>query len=96
MIEAAAVFSALARHLEDFVIIMVLLLVNGVIGFSEEHQAGNTIAAFKAKLAINARVKRAGKWLALPARQLVPGDVIRIRIDIIPTGARVREGIPLR
>jgi H+-transporting ATPase len=76
MIEAAAVFSALVRHWEDFAIILVLLVVNAIIGFWEEYQAGNTIAALKAKLAITARVKRGGAWTALPARELVPGDVI--------------------
>jgi len=96
MIEAAAVFSALASHWEDFAIIVVLLLVNGVIGFWEEYQAGNTIAALKASLAITARVKRMGRWLALPARELVPGDVIRIRIgDIIPADARLLDGDPV-
>ena len=96
MIEAAAVFSALARHWEDFAIIMVLLVVNGVIGFWEEYQAGNTIAALKARLAITARVKRGGQWRALAARELVPGDVIRLRIgDIIPADARLLEGDPV-
>jgi H+-transporting ATPase len=51
----------------------------------EEHQAGNAIAALKAKLAIKARVKRDGKWANPAARELVPGDVIRIRLgDIVP------------
>ena len=96
MIEAAVVFSALASHWEDFAIIIVLLLANGVIGFWEEFQAGNTIAALKASLAITARTKRMGKWLALPARELVPGDVIRLRIgDIIPADARLLEGDPV-
>jgi len=68
MIEAAVVLSAAARHWPDFAIILVLLLANGVVGFWEEHQAGNAIAALKAKLAITARVKRDGKW---PARRQV-------------------------
>ncbi len=96
MIEAAAVFSALVRHWEDLAIILVLLLVNAIIGFWEEYQAGNTIAALKAKLAITARVKRGGAWTALPARELVPGDIIRLRIgDIIPADARLLDGDPI-
>ena len=51
MIEAAAVLSAAVNHWPDFVIIMVLLLANAVVGFWEEYQAGNAIAALKACLA---------------------------------------------
>jgi H+-transporting ATPase len=96
MIEAAAILSALVRHWPDFFIIIVLLLANAVIGFWEEFQAGNAIAALKAKLAIKARVRRDGKWSALPARELVPGDIIRIRLgDIVPADARILEEEPV-
>ena len=97
MIEAAVVLSAVARHWPDFGIILVLLCANAVVGFWEERQAGNAIAALKAKLAINARVKRDGKWVTPPARELVPGDVIRMRLgDIVPADARLLEGDPVQ
>ncbi|MEZ6097821.1 MAG: plasma-membrane proton-efflux P-type ATPase [Pirellulaceae bacterium] len=93
MIEVAAVLSALVRHWADFAIILTLLLVNAIVGFWEEFQAGNAIAALKAKLALGARVKRGGKWLSVPARELVPGDLIRVRLgDIVPADARLLEG----
>ncbi|MCA9200463.1 MAG: HAD-IC family P-type ATPase, partial [Planctomycetales bacterium] len=93
MIEVAAVLSALVRHWADFAIILTLLVVNAVVGFWEEFQAGNAIAALKAKLALEARVKRGGQWLSVPARELVPGDVIRVRLgDIVPADARLLEG----
>ncbi len=93
MIEVAVVLSAVARHWPDFGIILLLLLANAVVGFWEEHQAGNAIAALKAKLAIKARVKRDGKWINPAARDLVPGDVIRLRLgDIVPADARLLEG----
>ena len=96
MIEAAVILSAVARHWPDFGIILVLLLANAVVGFWEEHQAGNAIAALKAKLAIKARVKRDGKWVTPPARELVPGDVIRVRLgDIVPADARLLDGDPV-
>ncbi|HEY5590577.1 MAG TPA: HAD-IC family P-type ATPase, partial [Paludibacter sp.] len=77
-------------------IILVLLLANAVVGFWEEHEAGNAIAALKAKLAINARVLRDGKWITPPASELVPGDVIRLRLgDIVPADARLLEGDPV-
>jgi len=93
MIEAAVILSAVARHWPDFAIILLLLLANAVVGFWEEHQAGNAIAALKAKLAVKARVKRDGKWTTPEARELVPGDVIRLRLgDIVPADARLLAG----
>ena len=96
MIEAAVILSAVARHWPDFGIILLLLLANAVVGFWEEHQAGNAIAALKATLAIKARVKRDGKWITPAARELVPGDIIRLRMgDIVPADARLLEGDPV-
>ena len=96
MIEAAVILSAVARHWPDFGIILVLLLANAVVGFWEEREAGNAIEALKAKLAIKARVKRDGKWVNPAARELVPGDVIRMRLgDIVPADARLLDGDPM-
>ncbi len=96
MIEAAVILSGMVRHWLDFFIILLLLVSNAVVGFWEEHQAGNAIAALKAKLAINAKVKRDGKWVTPAARELVPGDVIRVRLgDIVPADARLLEGDPV-
>ena len=93
MIEAAVILSAIDKHWPDFSIILVLLLANAVVGFMEEHEAGNAIEALKAKLAVKARVKRDGEWTTPPARELVPGDVIRLRLgDIVPADARLLDG----
>ena len=93
MIEVAVVLSAVDRHWPDFAIILTLLVANAVVGFWEEHQAGNAIAALKAKLAVGARAMRDGKWTTPPARELVPGDIIRLRLgDIVPADARLLEG----
>ena len=96
MIEAAVILSGVVRHWPDFFIIFLLLLANAVVGFWEEREAGNAIAALKAKLAIKARVIRDGKWVNPPARELVPGDVIRVRLgDIVPADARLLVGDPV-
>ncbi len=97
MIEAAVVLSAVAQHWPDFTIILLLLLANAVIGFWEEHQAGNAIAALKAKLAMKAQVKRDGQWTTVESRELVPGDVVHVRLgDIVPADARLLDGDPLQ
>ena len=93
MIEVAVILSAAVGHWPDFFIILLLLLANALVGYTEERQAGNAIEALKAKLAINARVLRDGEWGTTAARDLVPGDVIRLRLgDVIPADARLLEG----
>jgi H+-transporting ATPase len=93
MIEAAVILSGVVRHWLDFFVILVLLCSNAVVGFWEEHQAGNAIEALKAKLAVKAKVKRDGKWVDPNASDVVPGDVIRLRLgDIVPADARLLEG----
>jgi H+-transporting ATPase len=97
MIEVAVILSGVVRHWPDFFIILLLLVANAVVGFWEERQAGNAIAALKARLAINAKVKRDGKWDSHVARELVPGDVIRVRLgDIVPADARLLAGDPVQ
>jgi H+-transporting ATPase len=96
MIEVAAVLSGLVRHWADLGIILALLLANAIVGFWEEYQAGNTIEALKKQLALHARVKRDGEWAPLSARELVPGDIVRLRLgDIVPADVRLLEGDPV-
>jgi H+-transporting ATPase len=97
MIEAAAILSGVVRHWLDFGIILLLLCSNVVVGFWEEHQAGNAIAALKAMLAVKARAKRDGAWVTSDAKELVPGDVLRLRLgDIVPADARLLSGDPVQ
>jgi H+-transporting ATPase len=96
MIMVAAVLSGILRHWPDLGVILALLLMNAVVGFREEHQAGNVIAALKQKLAVMAKVKRDGAWTSVAARELVPGDLIRLRIgDIVPADAKLLDGDPV-
>src|SRR5665648_103299 len=93
MIEVAVILSGVVRHWPDFFVILLLLVVNPVVGFWEERQAGNAIAALKSKLATEARVMCDGKCNTPAARELVPGDVIRLRLgDIVPADARLLAG----
>ncbi len=93
MIEIALILSAIIGHWEDFWIIFALLVINAVVGFWQEHKAENAIELLKQKLALKARVLRDGKWMQIPARELVPGDVVRVRLgDIIPADIKLMDG----
>jgi H+-transporting ATPase len=93
MIEAAAVMSAVIMHWPDFGIILSLLMLNAVVGFWQEKKADNAIELLKQKLAPNARVLRDGKWVQKQAKELVPGDVVRVRLgDIVPADIKLLGG----
>jgi H+-transporting ATPase len=93
MIEIAAALSAAVRHWADFAIIVVMLLLNAGVGFWQEFKADAAIAALKERLALVAHVLRDGHWRDVPARELVPGDVVLIRLgNIVPADVRLTEG----
>ncbi|KAJ1654732.1 hypothetical protein IWQ61_005389 [Dispira simplex] len=79
---------------QDFVGIVLLLLANSAIGFVEERQAGNAVKALMDALAPQAKVRRNGEWTTIEASDLVPGDVIGIKLgDIVPADARLIEAV---
>ncbi len=93
MIEAAAIISAVIQHWDDLGIIVVLLAVNATVGFWQEDKASNAIELLKKRLALRATVLRDKKWVDLPAAELVPGDVTRLRLgNIVPADARLLDG----
>ncbi len=93
LIEIALVLSMILQHWPDVIIIAVLLLMNGLVGFYEEHQAADTIAALKKSLAVSARVRRDGSWIDVPVADLVVGDVVHVALgDIVPADVRVLVG----
>jgi H+-transporting ATPase len=93
MIEIAAVLSAVIQRWVDFAVIFALLLVNAVVGFWQEHKASNAIELLKQRLAPKARVLRDGKWADIPSKNLVPGDVVRVRLGVIvPADIKLIEG----
>ncbi|KAI9377915.1 hypothetical protein POPTR_018G006000v4 [Populus trichocarpa] len=82
---------------QDFVGIVVLLVINSTISFIEENNAGNAAAALMAGLAPKTKVLRDGRWSEQDAAILVPGDIISIKLgDIVPADARLLEGDPLK
>jgi Ca2+-transporting ATPase len=77
--------------------ILVIVLLNGVLGYIQEHRAEQAVAALQAMSAPMARVLRDGEPQRIPATQVVPGDILLIEEgDTLPADARVLEAFALR
>ena len=93
MIETAAILSAAVEKWDDFSIILVMLLINAGLDFLQEHRARNALGALKKQLANEVTVRRQGKFQSVPARELVPGDIVWLRIgNIVPADVQLVEG----
>jgi H+-transporting ATPase len=93
MIEAAAILSLLMGHWSDLAIILVLLFYNAISGFWQERKASDALAALKAGLAPKATVLRDGKFVSMDAAEVVPGDVLRIKLgEVVPADVRFIDG----
>jgi len=93
MIEVAALLSALVQKWDDFIIILIMLLVNAGLDFFQEHRALNALKALKQRLKAETIVLREGAFKTIPARELVPGDIIKLRIgNIVPADVQLLQG----
>ncbi|HXH71330.1 MAG TPA: plasma-membrane proton-efflux P-type ATPase [Mariprofundaceae bacterium] len=93
MIETAALLSAIVQKWDDFSIIMVMLLVNAGLDFFQERRALNALKVLKDKLARDAVVRRGGTFKRIPVAELVPGDIIKMKIgDIVPADVQLLDG----
>lgn len=93
MIEAAAILSAVLGHWIDFYIILVLLFTNSFVRFYEEYQAGSAIKALKQYLSPKCTTKRDGVWKEVDSGQLVPGDIVMLKLgNIVPADGKLFAG----
>lgn len=93
MIEAAAILSGIVQKWDDFVIIAIMLLVNAGLDFFQEHRALNALKALKQRLTAETIVLRDGKFRTIPARELVPGDIVKWRIgNIVSADVQLLQG----
>jgi plasma-membrane proton-efflux P-type ATPase len=93
MLELIMILSACLRQYPDLAVVSVLLVVNALVGFAQEHRAAGVVEVLRRRLRVNARVLRGAAWQVLPARELVPGDIIRVRPgDIAPADIKVLSG----
>ncbi len=93
MLEATAIVTLILGKYPQALVIIFLLLFNAGMSLWREGRAKAAMARLKQKLRIQSRVKRDGKWSTIPAREIVPGDVVRVRIgDLLPADLKVVDG----
>ena len=93
MLELIMVLSAVLGNYSDLAVVGALLVVNAVLGFMQEHRAAGVVEALRRRLQVSARVRRDSSWQVIPARELVPGDIVRLRSgDIIPADVKLLTG----
>ena len=93
MLELIIVLSAVLGKYSDLAVVSALLLINAVLSFTQEHRAAGVVEALRKRLQVNARVRRESSWQIVPARELVPGDIVRVRPgDIIPADVKLLTG----
>ncbi|WP_308389966.1 plasma-membrane proton-efflux P-type ATPase [Acidithiobacillus sp. AMEEHan] len=93
MLEATFVLEAVLQKWPETIVIALLLLFNGILSFSQERKAQNALSLLRERLRIQAKVCRDGSWTEVPASELVPGDLVHVRMgDIVPADMTVSDG----
>src|ERR1035437_10785547 len=93
MLELIVILSAVLGKYSDLVVVSALLVINAVLGFMQERRAAGVVEALRRRLQVNSRVLRDSSWQVIPARELVPGDIVRVRSgDIIPADVKLLTG----
>ena len=90
MLEMIMVLSAVLGKYTDLVVVSALLIVNAILSFTQERRAAGVVETLRKRLQVSARVRRDANWQVIPARELVPGDIVRVRPgDIIPADVKL-------
>ncbi len=93
MLELIMVLSAVLGKYPDVILVGALLVINAVLSFLQERRAAGVVEALRKRLQVSARVRRDSTWQVIPARELVPGDVVRVRPgDIVPADVKLITG----
>ena len=93
MLELIMVLSAVLGKYSDVILVGALLVINAVLSFLQERRAAGVVEALRKRLQVGARVRRDSTWQVIPARELVPGDVVRVRPgDIVPADVKLLTG----
>src|SRR5512141_2436348 len=90
MLELIMLLSAFLHKYSDLAVVSALLVVNAVLSFAQERRAAGVVQTLRRRLQISSRVLRDANWQVVPARDLVPGDIVRVRAgDVVPADAKL-------
>jgi H+-transporting ATPase len=93
MLELIMILSAVLGKYSDLAVVGALLIINAVLSFMQERRAAGVVEALRRRLQVSARVRRESSWQVIPARELVPADIVRLRPgDIIPADVKLVTG----
>jgi H+-transporting ATPase len=93
MLEGVAVISYLLNQTINLYLVLALLVLNAIIGFTQESRSEKAVELLKSRLSVNAKVFRNRKWVVKPAREIVPGDVVLLKNgDIVPADMKLFDG----
>lgn len=86
----AGILTAVLQHWADTIVIALVVVINALVGFLQEGRSERALAGIRSMLSPSADVLRAGAWTTLDARDVVPGDIVRLRSgDKIPADLRL-------
>ena len=93
MLELIMILSVILQKYSDLAVVSALLVINAGLSFSQERRAAGVVQTLRRRLQVTARVRRDSNWQGIPARELVPGDIVRLRLgDIIPADVKLLTG----
>jgi H+-transporting ATPase len=93
MLEITVILELILGKGVEAIIIATLLVVNAVLSFVQENHADVALTRLRQQLTVQSRVFRDGHWQMVPAQNLVPGDVIHLRLgDLVPADMNLMEG----
>ena len=98
----AAIISGVVGHLQgegitDSIIILIVVIVNAIIGVAQENKAEKSLEELKKLSSYSAKVIRNGKIMVVPAKDLVPGDLVELETgDYVPADIRIIESVNLK
>ena len=94
MLELIMILSAVLGKYSDLAVVGALLVINAILSFMQEQRAAGVVETLRKRLQVSARVLRGAAWQLIPARELVPGDIVRVRMgDIIPADVKLLSDV---
>jgi P-type Ca2+ transporter type 2C len=93
----AAAISFFTGHPQDAIMILIIVVLNAILGFTQEYRAERAMAALKKYSVPNVKVRREGQIKQIEATKLVPGDIVLFEAgDRVPADCRVIDSFNLR